>query len=452
MSGPPEPVEREWDVVIVGGGPSGSIAAVVAARRGLSTLVLEKSRHPRFQIGESLLAKNLRLLEELGIADGVEALPRTIKTGGSFAFGNGDELVDFLFTRSLEPHAPDTFNIERSIFDEYLAGCARREGATVVEGVTVREVRELDHGRVTLGVRDEAGVETVVSGRCLLDASGQATVVGRHLGTRRPLPELRKIAYYGQMQGVERRAGEPGGYPVILFCDEGWFWLIPLDEERTSVGFVVDEKVARGLDVPAKEMLAWGIERCPFVARLTRRASSPEWVRVAADFSYRCEPYAGPGYFLLGDAATFVDPVFSTGVCLGMASGARAAELAAGVLDGSLAPERAARVYGRFVAESSAPLFQMVRHFYRHSFRELFLHGHGMLKVHRAVTTALAGFVFPRPSFRVRWRLRLFDLLVDLQERWPLVPRRDGWSLLREAPSPGLQTEASRASTSTGPA
>lgn len=421
-----------WDVVVVGGGPSGALAATVAARRGLSVLVLEKARHPRFQIGESLLSRNMRLLEELGLADGIERLPRTIKSGGSFAFGNGDELVDFRFANSLEPFPADTFNMERSLLDDYLAGCARRAGAEVVEGTAVRQVLELGDGRTAVRVRSEDGREAVVRGRCLLDASGQAAVVGRHLGIRRPLPDLRKIAYFGQLRDVERRPGEPGGFPVILFCDEGWFWLIPLDEERTSVGFVVDEEVARAIDVPAREMLAWGMERCPLVRHLTRRSAPPEWTRVAADFSYRCDPCAGPGYFLLGDAASFVDPVFSTGVCLGMESAVRAAELCAATLDGSLSPRRAARVYRRFVAQTSGPLFRLVRHFYRHSFRELFLHGQGVLQVHRAVTTALAGHIFPRPSFRVRWRLRLFDLLVSLQERVALVPRRRGWSLLRD--------------------
>jgi hypothetical protein len=151
--------------------------------------------------------------------------------------------------------------------------------------------------------------------------------------------------------------------------------------------------------------------------------------RVEADFSYVCRPYAGPGYFLCGDAATFVDPVFSSGVCLGMAAGESAAVAIRDILSHNVSPAKARKRYCRSVDRSSAAFFKLVRMFYRHEFRELFLHGVGPLAVHRAVLAVLSGNVFPRPSFALRWRLALFSLFGVIQRHRPLAPRRDGFSL-----------------------
>jgi flavin-dependent dehydrogenase len=277
-------------------------------------------------------------------------------------------------------------------------------------------------------VTTDAGEE--IAARWLLDASGQATVVGKHLGIRRVLTEHRKVAWFGHFEGVERRPGIEGGFPTMVMFDEGWFWVIPIDERRTSIGLVMDTDLARGLGVPPDRMLSWGIARAPYMQRITDGAAFPETTWVNADFSYRCSPYAGPGYFLIGDAATFMDPIFSTGVCLGMMSGAQAAEGVLAMLRRGAHPERIRRGYIRYVEESSAPFFRLVELYYDHSFRELFLEGEGPLDVHRAVLSVLAGDVFPRPPFSLRWRLALFELLVRLNRRFPLVPRRERFSLL----------------------
>ena len=121
---------------------------------------------------------------------------------------------------------------------------------------------------------------------------------------------------------------------MIVVCEEGWFWIIPLDETRTSIGMVMHDHVARKVGLPADQMLAWGISRCPVLRERTADATLPTETHVLADFSYRCAPYAGPGYFLAGDAATFVDPIFSTGVCMGMMSGAEAGRAIIAIREG----------------------------------------------------------------------------------------------------------------------
>ena len=164
-------------------------------------------------------------------------------------------------------------------------------------------------------------------------------------------------------------------------------------------------------------------------------AAGPEHNRVESDFSYRCRPYAGQGYFLVGDAATFMDPIFSTGVCVAMMGGAEAAKLVAAVLEGKLKPADAQACHVAYLERSTRTLFTIIRQYYDHSFRELFLAGSGPLQVHRAVIGVLAGNVFPRPAWPLRWRLWFFDWCVRLNRFLPLVPRRGRFSLLNEPPA-----------------
>jgi flavin-dependent dehydrogenase len=414
-----------YDAIIIGGGPAGSTAALVMARAGLRVKLLERTPFPRLHVGESLLPRNMQLIHELGLEEVLDSVPKVDKRGAEFIMGNGTEPSLFPFSMGLVHGEISAFNLERAPFDAALLDAARKAGAEVCEGVALRKILRLEEGHVEV-TTDEGEA----SARFLVDASGQSSLLGKHLGTKRMLAHHRKIAYFGHFENVWRQPGHEGGYIVIVVCAEGWFWMIPLDETRTSIGLVMDADLARGVGLPADEMLAWGISRCPVVRQRTAAATFPTETYVVADFSYRCDPYAGPGYFLVGDAAMFVDPIFSTGVCLGMMSGTEAARAIIAVLQQGADPAPLRRRYIRFIKESSAPFFRLIELYYQHSFRELFLDGQGPFQVHRAAMSILAGNVFPRPAFALLWRFKLLGFFVRVNRVFQIATRREPFSLL----------------------
>ncbi|CAN5513738.1 NAD(P)/FAD-dependent oxidoreductase [soil metagenome] len=429
--------EKAWEVIIIGGGPAGTIAAIAMAKRGRSALLLEKAAFPRFHIGESFLPATFDRLKELGLEPALRKLPHVPKFGADFAMGYGGKtlMIDFIdgFV-----DCDECFNIERAEFDTMLLREAASAGVEVRQA-TVKQILKLADGDVRIQI-DTDGVASEIRGKYILDASGQSTVIGRHLGTRKPVtdPNLKKVAYFSQFENVVRPEGKRQGHPLIAMMEEGWFWMIPLNPRVTSVGVVMGADDSKQLqarfDIKPDRMLQWAIDNTPVVKeRMMAATPLRETNEVLGDFSYHCRPYAGEGYFLIGDAAAFMDPIFSTGVSVAVNAGMAAVGHIDDILAGRKSPRSARKKYISHLEESTGTLFKLIRQYYDHSFRELFLNESGPFEVHKAVIGVLAGNLFPRPPLKLRWRLRLFDFFVWLNRRRRLVPRRRRFSLLKAA-------------------
>ena len=424
------------DVAIIGAGPAGSVAALELARAGLDVVVIDKTEFPRFRIGESMLPHAQRLMEELDLMDRVRSLPHMVKRGLEIEFGDGRrEPAAISFEEMFGDGLKQTFNIRRSIFDRMIADAAAEAGARYRFGESVRTFESIEHGDVRM---------TLDGGRLradwVIDASGQACVLARHLGTKRFLPGFRNVSYFEHYEGVLRNSGDRDGFATLAMCREGWFWLIPIDEKTTSIGAVIDGELSKSIPVPANQRLTWCLENCPAMAQRMSDATGPDRNQVVGDFSYTCDRHADAGWFMVGDAAAFIDPVWSTGVSLGLEGGVHAARRILDVAAGRMRPRAATRAHHARISGLRGTFMNLIRNFYDHSFRELIVRGDGPLGVHRAVVNMLAGEVFRKVPFSVRWRWDLMKGLREFNRFRPLNERIRPHSLLQSGgvglPSP----------------
>lgn len=339
----------DFDVVVVGGGPSGSTLASFVAMQGHRVLLLEKATFPRYQIGESLLPATVHgICGLLGVAEEVERAGFMRKHGGTFRWGSNPEPWSFSFAISPRIAGPTShaYQVERMKFDAILLRRARELGVEVREQSPVVEVLQ-DADRVTGVVHTDAdGGRHRVSARLLVDASGNKSRIYRTVGERAYSEFFQSVAVFGYFAGGERLPEPRSGNIFCTTFEDGWFWYIPLGPELTSVGAVVGRESVGELKGDLDLVLRRFIDRCPAIARMVdgvpRVTEGPYGqTRVRKDYSYLADRFWKPGMVLVGDAACFVDPVFSSGVHLATYSALLAARSVNSTLSGLVPEERA---------------------------------------------------------------------------------------------------------------
>jgi len=337
---------REFDVVVIGGRPGGSSVATLIARRGHSVVLLEKERFPRYQIGESLLPATVhgvcRLLE---VTEDLERAAFMVKRGGTFRWGTSPDPWNFLFAVSPQLSGPTSYayQVDRMVFDEILLRNAAKHGVDVREECAATAVLREDAGRASaVRYTDAAGTAHTVRGRFVVDASGNTGRLWNAVTDDRHYSDFFKnIAVFGYFTGGKRLPGPDRGNILCAAFDEGWCWYIPLSEELTSVGAVVHRTNAALIQADREKALLDLTGRCDIVADYLSNATRVTegihgQVRVRKDYSYATGSFARDGMLLVGDAACFIDPVFSTGVHLATYGGLLAARSINSVLAGEL--------------------------------------------------------------------------------------------------------------------
>lgn len=425
-------MSTEYEAIVVGGGPAGSAAACRLARAGCRVLLLERHRFPRFHIGESLLPASNEVFRRLGLEGRIAGSGFVEKRGARFESEDGRLSCSIDFTACAGVASPRTYQVFRSELDRILIDRAAELGAEVRQGCRAVDAHVGPDG-VEVRIQDIEGNEeggeatatgtTTATGEVLVDASGQAGFLSKRLGLRRVDPDLRNVAVYAHFEGVATPPdGRPGDIRIVSRRDLGWIWFIPLSKTVTSVGAVASRKShAERAGETAEEALDCYLDSTPVAARQMCHARRISPARFEADFCYAPRAYAGDRWLLAGDAGSFLDPVFSTGVLLALESGIEAADaIDAGLASGKITA-RSFAAFNRRQRRRFKRFRRFVQGFYDPAFRDLFLQPTDRFGLFDAIVSVLAGNW--RPSLLDRLRIHLFFTLVAAQRRLPLAPR-----------------------------
>jgi flavin-dependent dehydrogenase len=405
-----------YDAVIIGGGPGGSTVATLLARAGRRVLVVEREKFPRFHVGESLLPFSLPIFDRLGVHEKIRAAGFMEKYGAFFWNEDNGTTRPVVFADARDPRHPKAYQVKRADFDDLLLKHAASCGAQVREETAVEDVLFEGGRAVGVRVRSAASAPEEIRARVVVDASGQGAVLSRQLGLRHFDPKLKRAALFAHYEGIRwPEDSRPGD--ILLPIDQGvWYWIIPFSDGTCSVGGVFDPAVVRfaegaAIDARFGELIA----RSERMGRLLEGARRSSKIYGISDYSATSERLGGDGWVLVGDAATFLDPVFSTGVFLAMATGERAAR----VIDRALS--RRGRVdardftsYERQSKRMFARFRRFVYNFYDPIFFEAFCTPNPPEGIRAAVVTTLAGGVERvSPAMWFWTRLMFFGVAID---------------------------------------
>ncbi|HTY49339.1 MAG TPA: NAD(P)/FAD-dependent oxidoreductase [Steroidobacteraceae bacterium] len=377
-------------VVVVGAGPAGSIAAALLQRRGRDVLVLERQRFPRFCIGESLLVHCLDFVAEAGMIEAVDAAGMQLKTGASFV--HGGRYSEFDFADRFNAGRPHTYHVERAGFDKLLADAAAAAGADIRYGHEI-VAAQCDAGGARLTVRSGEGL-AAVQADYVLDASGFGRTLPRLLDLERPSSFPARSAIFTHLAD-----GIGGGFDrtktritVHPHHRDVWFWLIPFPQGRSSLGVVAAaDLLASRPGTPAQKLRQLAGED-PGLAQLLHAAHWDTPVRELAGFAANVVSMCGPGFALLGNAAEFLDPIFSSGVTIAM----RSASMAAAALDRELAGAAVdwQREYETPLRRGVDCFRAYVEAWYDGRFQDIVFHPRPTAAIRRMICSILAGYAW----------------------------------------------------------
>ncbi len=387
------------DVLVIGGGPAGSTIATQLVRQGRSVVLLEKDHHPRFHIGESLLPGNVALFDQLGVRDQIDRIGMP-KFGIEFVPQSGPERSYVDFAEGWDPDKGQAWQVRRSDMDEILFRHAGQQGALTQEGAQVRQVDFDGDGADVMAQLDD-GTQKHWRARFVVDASGRDTLLANKFKTKHKNERHNSTALFAHFRNARRLPGKREGNISICWFEHGWFWFIPLADGTTSVGAVCWAYYLKARDKPLKDYFFDTLKLCPeLYDRLSGAELVDDRVHATGNFSYSSRQATGERYLMIGDAYTFIDPMFSSGVFLAMQAGFDGAELVATALDrpadypaARVAFEERMRVgpkdYSWFIYRSTNP-----------TIRDMFMNPKNIFKVKQGLMSLLAADIHHGAAYR----------------------------------------------------
>jgi flavin-dependent dehydrogenase len=387
---------QECDVLVIGGGPAGSTIATLLARQGRQVVLLEKDHHPRFHIGESLLPGNVDLFDQLGVRAQVEKIGMP-KFGIEFVLPDLDNRSYVDFSEGWDPSKSSAWQVRRSELDELLFRNAAKQGALTIEGAKVRKVDFDDNGASVQATLDD-GARRGWRARFVVDASGRDTV----LATKFKSPDHNSTALFGHFRKARRLEGTREGNISICWFEHGWFWFIPLADGTTSVGAVCWSYYLKARDKPLKDYFFDTIAMCPELHdRLKDATLVDDAVHATGNFSYSSTHATGDRYLMVGDAFTFIDPMFSSGVFLAMKSAFDGADVVATALDRPAELSSARRAMEQLMRARPRDYSWFIYRVTNPTIRDMFMYPKNMFKVKQGLMSLLAADIDHGPAYRL---------------------------------------------------
>ncbi len=419
---PAKDAGHRCDVLVIGGGPAGSTVATLLAGKGYRVTLLEKARHPRFHIGESLLPANLPLFEKLGLRDEVKGIGMQ-KWGAEFVSPWHEHSQTFEFADAWDKSMPYAYQVRRSELDEILIRNAGRKGANVIEGCRVRDLEFLpnDAAAIVRAEHDDGRSETWQC-RFLIDASGRDTFLGNRLKAKHRNPKHNSSSIYGHFDGAKRHEGRQEGHITIFWFEHGWFWFIPLADGITSVGAVIWPYYLKTRTKPVKDFFTDLIAMCPALADRLKGAELVSDVEATGNFSYICDRTHGTNWLLLGDAYAFIDPVFSSGVMLAMNSAFAGADAVDTCLRHPSMAAQALQKFDRVTKHGAKEFSWFIYRVTNPTLRNLFMSPSNIFRAKEALLSVLAGDIFGKtPIWRSVLAFKAIYYLASLANLKPTI-------------------------------